>query len=170
MTMAGRPRTPYIHKRTIVLVMGEATDQAAENMSSIAMREFVGMDAGPRVSGDPRNVLITADGAELVTGLPLQRAPVPSGADLAYDEAETEDTVDLNSQPGTSSLLIGRIPGVSGIVVAVVCNGNGENFRGDWAGYQGFVSGLFQFEDIGIVDAPGVQAMSYNGYNQPFGP
>lgn len=157
MARRGYPQ-PIIRRMSVYFVQTEGTDKAAQNMNTRAIREMVGVDAGPGVDGS-RNVLTTNAGAEIMNFTPLQCAPSPAGADLAPDAVVDLDNFRFNAPPNTMAIILMSLPGVQGVMALDVVNGDGSTSAGQWSGYQGFVSCIYN-DTISGIRTNGVQTVN----------
>lgn len=158
------------------LMVGEALDYAPEAKGHRKCRLLTGVDLSPQ--GAERNMIVTADGSEMLNNLPLQRAHIQGAAGVWNGStwSGSENTAagtyneDLHSDPNSMTMLLITIPGVKGDIFADFHNGNGYNLFGSGAGWQGFCSGVHQ--ELWDADEPagvgaGLQAHGAFGEEPP---
>jgi hypothetical protein len=75
----------------------------------------------------------------------------------------TKANADLVSVAGTSSLLLLTVPGVLGVIVVDVCNGNGYN-QAEYFGYQGYGNLVYQDQQTGLKVGGAITRKFPTGY------
>jgi len=135
---------------TFELIVGEALDYPPPAKGHRKLRLMTGVDLSP--PGAERNMLVSADGSEMLNTWPLQRAHIQGAAGnwngSAWTGAEDKDAVgyneDLHSNPNSMTLLMITIPGIKGDIFCSFHNGNGYNLFGSGAGFNGFCCSVAQ--------------------------
>ena len=161
---------------TIDFLRGEALDYPGAAKGHREVRLFTGMDLSAQ--GAERNMLITADGSEMLNNLPLQRAHIQGAAGVWNGStwSGSENTAagtynqDLHSDPGSMSMLMLTLAEIKGDVFCDFHNGNGYNLFGTGAGMQGFCCAVYQEtwdEDEPAGAGAGVQSQGAFGTYPP---